>query len=112
MLLEGCSDVVLASNQFHGIAADAGVQLSQCHRVNVTGCNIVDCTGVELRLKDAKHCRVSDCLLRDDRPDVGEAALVLQCNDGEGNQITDNLLSGRYELGRDAAVEEGNQTLP
>jgi hypothetical protein len=108
VLLERCSDTVLASNQFHGIAADAGVLLSKCRRVNVTGCNVVDCTGVELRLTDAKHCRVSDCLLRDDRPDAGDEPLVLQCDGGEGNQIADNLLGGRHEFGRNAAVEKEN----
>jgi nitrous oxidase accessory protein NosD len=105
VLLKGCRDAVLTGNEFHGIAG-GGVLLENCRRMNVTGCNVLDCEGVELRLVNVSHSRVSDCLLRDDRPEREDDAVVLQVEGGEGNLLADNLLSGREEVAAESVKTE------
>jgi hypothetical protein len=68
----------------------AGLVLENCRRMNVTGCTILDCDGAGLLLKDVVQSRVSDCLIRDDRPH-GES-VALQVVGGSENQLLDNLL--------------------
>lgn len=73
--------------------APAGLLLDKCRRVNVTACTILDCDNVGLLLKDVEHSRVSDCLIRDDRPDA--VSIPLKVIGGRDNTIIDNLLDER-----------------
>ncbi len=100
VLLRGCRDVAFLGNHFHNLLGPVGVLLEDCQRVNMTGCNIVDCEGVELRLDNVLSSRVSDCLIRDDRPDATEPATlpVLQVRGGKENLLADNLLGGKAEI--------------
>lgn len=100
VLLQGCRDIVFTGNLFHGILGPVGVLLEDCRRVNMTGCNVLDCEGVELRLENVLYSRVSDCLIRDDRPDAQEPAPlpVLQVRGGKENLLADNLLGGKVEI--------------
>ena len=43
-------------------------------------------------LKNVKHSRVSDCLIRDDRP-TPEKSAALRVIGGADNQIVDNMTS-------------------
>jgi hypothetical protein len=52
----------------------------------------LDCDNAGLVLKNVSQSRVSDCLIRDDRPGTTSAALVV--DGGGGNMIVDNLLPG------------------
>jgi hypothetical protein len=100
VLLQNCQGATLSGNYFHGIQAQIGVLLEDCRRVNMTGCNVVDCDGVELRLENVSYSRVSDCLIRDDRPDAQEPAPlpVLQVQGGKENLLADNLLGGESQI--------------
>ena len=63
----------------------------------MTGCTVLDSDGVGVLLTDTVHSRVSDCLVRDDRP--GRAGAVsLRSVGGEGNLFADNLLGGAAEI--------------
>lgn len=117
VLLKNCQDIVVTGNLFHGLLGPDGVRVEDCRRVNVTGCNIVDCEGVELRLVNTSHSRVSDCILRDDRAgdsksEVGakandkpsEPPLVLQVEGGAGNLLADNLTGGKVEAPAESLV--------
>jgi len=68
----------------------AGLLIENCRRFNITGCTILDCDHVGLLLRDVSDSRVSDCLIRDDRPQAN--SMPLQIIGGAGNQIVDNLL--------------------
>jgi hypothetical protein len=94
VVIQGCEDAVIANNHFHGILGPDGVLLRDCRRVNVTGCNVLDCEGVELRLENVSQSRVSDCLIRDDRQDQASPGIVLHVTGGKDNLIADNLLGG------------------
>jgi parallel beta-helix repeat protein len=48
----------------------AALIFDNCRRINLTNCTILDCDNIGLLLKDVSYSRVSDCLIRDDRPDA------------------------------------------
>lgn len=68
--------------------APAALLIENCRRMNITNCTILDCDNVGLLLKNLSHSRVSDCLIRDDRPDA--KSVPLKIIGGKGNMITDN----------------------
>jgi parallel beta-helix repeat protein len=103
VLLSNCHDATLSGNVFHGILG-GGVLLEDCRRINVAGCNIVDCEGTELRLANVSHSRVSDCLLSDERE--VDKSTVLEVQGGRGNLLADNLLGGDANLDADALLRE------
>jgi hypothetical protein len=69
----------------------AGLILENCRRMNVDGCTILDCDNAALLLRNVSDSRISDCLLRDDRPDA--TAPSLQIIGGSGNLVQGNLFS-------------------
>jgi parallel beta-helix repeat protein len=68
----------------------AGLLIDNCRRFHVTACAILDCDHAGLLLRDVRDSRVSDCLIRDDRPETDSQPLMIQ--GGGGNTITDNTL--------------------
>ena len=57
--------------------------------MNITNCTILDYDNVGLLLKDVSYSRVSDCLIRDDRPD--SKSIPVKVTGGKGNMIVDIL---------------------
>ena len=45
----------------------AAVLLEKCDRFTVRDLSILDCDGIGLLMKDCTRCKVSDCVIRDDR---------------------------------------------
>ncbi|MBC8868791.1 MAG: right-handed parallel beta-helix repeat-containing protein, partial [Planctomycetes bacterium] len=68
----------------------AGLSIENCRRFNITDCTILDCDNVGLLLKNVTDSRVSDCLIRDDRP--GRTSVPVKVIGGNGNVIEDGLL--------------------
>jgi len=72
LVVRNCRDVTLTGLHVNGVqGAKAGLIVEDCRRVNVTNCTILDCASAGLLLEDVVHGRVSDCLIRNDRPDAG-----------------------------------------
>ncbi|MGC1272726.1 MAG: right-handed parallel beta-helix repeat-containing protein, partial [Planctomycetaceae bacterium] len=95
VVFRDCTDCTLTGLHINGVKdAPAGLLIERGRRFNITGCTILDCDGVGLWLKDVSDSRVSDCLIRDDRPDRKDA-VSLRWSNGTGNLIADNLLGGR-----------------
>jgi parallel beta-helix repeat protein len=93
LVIRNCQDCTLTGLHITGVWRDpAGLWIENCRRFNVTGCTILDCDNAGLVLKNVSQSRVSDCLIRDDRPGTTSAALVV--DGGGGNMIVDNLLPG------------------
>jgi hypothetical protein len=87
-----CQDCTISGLQvLNTIKAPAGVVVRRSKRFNITGCTLLDCEGPELLLEDVSDSRVSDCLLRDDRPDAKDGAPLVETR-GKGNQLVDNSL--------------------
>lgn len=108
VVFRGCEDCTLTGLHVHSAhGGEAGLLIERCRRFNVTGCTVLDCDGVGLSLREVTDSRVSDCLIRDDRPGR-EAAISLQVTGGRGNMVVDNLVGGRTEIDTAAAHAEGN----
>ncbi len=84
----------------------AGLLIEDCRRMNVTNCTILDCDNVGLLLKNVSDSRVSDCLIRDDRPEARSASLGVA--GGKGNMIVHNLLGRAPRITEGAARAAGN----
>jgi len=108
LLIRNCRDATLNGLHISGVAGtEAGLVLENCHRVNVTGCTILDCAGGGLLLKNVTGSRVSDCLIRNDLPDNTEW-LPVEIVGGQGNMVVDNLLDGRFEADPRTTYARGN----
>jgi parallel beta-helix repeat protein len=66
----------------------AAVLIEGCTRCTLQDCSILDCDGLGLLLKDSTKCRVSGCVIRDDRGEKREQ-LSLKEEGGGGNWISD-----------------------
>ncbi len=84
----------------------AGLLIEGCKRFNITGCSILDCDNVGLLFNNVSNSRVSDCLIRDDRPNA--KSVSLEVAGGSGNMIVDNLLGTAPRIAKDAAVVKAN----
>ena len=104
VIFRGCEDCTVNGLHVNGARrAEAGVLIEDCRRFNVTGCTVLDCDGVGLRLKDVSDSRISDCLIRDDR-DEASGSVSIKVDGGRGNMILDNLLGGRREVDPESLV--------
>lgn len=92
IIFTDCEDSTLANNHLFGLVhGDAAIVLRNCKRFNVDGCTILDYGKCGLLLDNVSHSRVSDCLIRDDRPDAdGQSIRMIG---SEKTPITDCVLS-------------------
>ena len=98
LLLRNSQDMTLTGLHLNGVRhPDAALMIDSCCRVNVSGCTIVNCEHGGVLLKDSNGCRVSDCLIANDKP-VAESWRSLVVSGGRGNMIVDNLLGVPAEI--------------
>ncbi|HKB02256.1 MAG TPA: right-handed parallel beta-helix repeat-containing protein [Gemmataceae bacterium] len=108
ILFRDCADCTLTGLHVHNVrGVPAGVTLERCNRFNVTGCTILDCEGVGLRLKDVTNSRVSDCLVRND-PVGAKRGKAIVVEGGSGNLFADNVFAGGAEVSAGAGKAQGN----
>ncbi len=101
LLFKDCRDCTLTGLHVHGVRGGAALTLDGCSRFNVTGCSVLDCEGVGLLLKNPRHCRVSDSLVRHDGSPE-KKGVSLRVVGGTGNLFADNLLGGSAEVPKEA----------
>lgn len=89
---------------------EAGVTLENCRRCNLQGCTILDSDGTALLLRNSELCRVSQCILRDDRPGAASPPVVVV--GGKGNVIADNTLDREPQIAPGAAAARNNDLVP
>jgi hypothetical protein len=107
LVLRNCEDCTLSALHITNVWREpAGLLIENGRRMNITGCTIVDCDNVGLLLKDVTDSRVSDCLIRDDRPDAKSSPLVLIS--GKGNMVANNLLNAAPRIAENSARAFGN----
>ena len=107
LVLRNCEDCTLSGLHITNVWREpAGLLIESSRRMNITGCTILDCDNVGLLLKDLADSRVSDCLIRDDRPDAKSVPLTLVS--GKGNMIVSNLLGAAPRIAANSAHVSGN----
>jgi len=87
---------------------DAAVLLEQCDRFTLTDLSILDSDGIGLWMKDCTRTRVSDCVVRDDRPEK-KATLSLKVEGGSANWIKGSLFTNGIDAAKGTATLEGNR---
>jgi Pectate lyase superfamily protein/Periplasmic copper-binding protein (NosD) len=86
---------------------DAAVRMEKCDRCTVTDLSIFDCDGIGLLLKDCTRCKVSDCVVRDDR-EKKQAKKSFKLEGGKDNWIKGNIFPNGIEATKGAGLGEGN----
>jgi len=106
ILFRRCEDVTITGLHVRGTSGtEAALMLEDCRRVNVTGCTILDCDNAGVLVKNVTASRLSDCLIRNDRPDAGPW-VPLKIIGGQDNMIDDNPLGRPSGVGPKATQEE------
>jgi len=114
LTLRNCADCKLTGFLVKSVwKKPAAVWLEKCDRVTLTDLSILDSDGIGLCLKDCTRCRVSDCVVRDDRKPAeiasGQHGLSLKVEGGKDNWIKGNILANSFEAPISAATLEGNR---
>ena len=113
VVLRRCTDSTITGLHVTNVwRNEAAVLLERCDRLNLTNCTILDSDGVGLLLRETSRSRVSDSLIRDDRPGRDPSAPLLRIDGGRGNMVVDNLLGGPLEVDEGAATVRGNVVDP
>ena len=100
-----CSDCTIRGNHCYGIVdGEAAMLLRRCRRFNVTGCTILDYGRAGMLLDRVSHSRVSDCLVRDDRPEANGVSIVLK--EARNVDVRDCMVSHSAETASDSAEQD------
>ncbi|HEX3869974.1 MAG TPA: right-handed parallel beta-helix repeat-containing protein [Pirellulales bacterium] len=104
-----CTDCKITGLLMKGILGfDGALVLDKCQRTTVTDCSILDSDCMGLWVRRCKHCRVTDCVVRDDRENpTTQPALKLE--GGSDNWVHDNIFAGKVEADPDAGIVESNR---
>jgi hypothetical protein len=102
------SDCKLNGLLVKGVAnKDAAVLLDRCNRCTITDLSILDCDAIGLQLTNCTRCKVSDCLIRDDR-EGKRATLSLNVSGGQQNWVRGNILANGVKIEPTAATVDAN----
>jgi len=109
LTFRNCADCKLSGFLVKGVwKKPAAVSLEKCDRCTLSDLSILDSDGIGLWMKDCTRCRVSECLVRDDRAEKA-ATLSLKIEGGKDNWVKGNILTNGAESMPDAATLEGNR---
>lgn len=95
----------------HVLGEEAALTLRRCKRFNVTNSMILDSAKVGLLLDEVEYTRVSDTVIRNDRPDAGDF-VAIRVLGGDNNFLTDNVFGGTIDIEKSSTHVEGNLLTP
>ena len=106
-----CADCKLSGFLVKGVwKKPAALSLEKCDRCTLTDVSVLDSDGIGLWMKDCTRCRVSDCVVRDDRTGAEKrATLSLKVEGGQDNWIKGSLFANGVEAAKEAAMLDGNR---
>lgn len=108
VVIRDSEDLTITGLHLTNVRAPVAVRLESCRRVNLTGCTVLDSSGVGMLLDGVRDSRVSGCLVRDDREGAKPGkSFVLK--GGKGNVVTNNVFADGADIDRDAARASGNE---
>lgn len=97
LVFRNCSDCKLDGLLVSGVwRKEAAVLMENCDRTTVTDCSILDSDGIGLLLRNCTRMKVSDNVIRDDRPEK-KMTLSLKVEGGKENVFDDNVLPNGKE---------------
>lgn len=93
VVFRDCSDCVISGLHVHHVLnGDAGIVLERCRWLNLSQCNIFECDGPGLLLRDCEFCQITNCLIRDRRPATKDYVAIQEVG-GRENSISTNGLN-------------------
>jgi hypothetical protein len=103
-----CADCKLSGVLVKSVwAKAAAISLEKCDRTTLTDLSILDSDGIGLWMKDCTRCKISDCVIRDDRAEK-KMTLSLKVEGGSNNWIKGSILANGADVTKDAALLEAN----
>jgi hypothetical protein len=111
LTFRNCADCKLSGFLVKGVwKKPAALSMENCDRFTLTDVSVLDSDGIGLWMKDCTRCRVSDCVVRDDREGAEkQATLSLKVEGGKDNWIKGSIFANGVEAPKGAAVLEGNR---
>ncbi len=101
IVFRDCADCTLTGLHINNtLRVPAALIIEECDWFNITACSVLDSDNCGILLRNCEHCRVSDCLVRDSRPQ-SQQPIAISVTGGVENQIVDNMFVGRR------LIEEG-----
>lgn len=111
VVFRNCEDCNLSGLHITNVWRDpAGLTIDNGRRFNITNCTILDCQNAGLWLKNVEFTRVSDCMIRNDRPGQESASLVIE--GGTGNVVMGNVWDCEPKLDARGTVLVDNIVMP
>ncbi len=108
LTFRNCADCKLSGFLVKSVwKKEAAVSLEKCDRCTLNDVSILDSDGIGLLMKDCTRCKVSDCVIRDDREEK-KGTPSLKIEGGKDNWIKGNVLTNGVEAQKEAALLEGN----
>ena len=111
LTFKNCADCKLNGFLIKGVwKKEAALLMEKCDRCTITDVSILDSDGIGLYLKNSSRCRVSDCVVRDDREgDEKKTTLSLKLEGGKDNWIKGSIFANGVDAAKNAGVLEGNR---
>lgn len=98
LVFRDCDQITLTGLQINNVwRKEGGLVLKRCRNFNLSGCTILDCDGCGILMDDVQNTIVSGCTVRDTREESTEATAVV-VKRGKDNFITNNFLTGRFQI--------------
>jgi hypothetical protein len=85
LVFRNSADCTLSGLHITNVWREPALTVENGSRFNITGCTILDCDQVGLLLRNVTRSQVSNCLIRDDRPD--STSVPVKIEGGSGNVI-------------------------
>jgi len=102
-----CEDCTVTGLHLARAAGPAALTVENGKRFHVTGCTVLDSDFVGVMFKDTADSRLSNCVVRDDRP-AAKNPVAVRVTGGRGNVVTDNVVAGACEVDPKAGIEARN----
>ncbi len=107
VVFKNCRDCTISGLQLHNVQdSEAGMTLTDCRRMHVTGNTVIDCDKIGILLTNVADSHVGDNMIRDDR--AGTNSIPLKTVGGRGNWFTGNMWTGQPSIEAASGAVQNN----
>ncbi len=107
-----CSDCILSGLYINEVKQHrGGLVLEDCQRMNVSGCNFLNCADSGLYLNQIADCMITACMVQTVEGKITDPVAII-LTEGKGNFISNNLFTGRVDIKEDSAKLQNNVIRP
>lgn len=108
VIFQDCSDCILSGLQVNEVKQHrGGVVLKDCQRMNISGCNLLNCAGSGFYLERIEDCIITGCTVQTLGGKTTDSAAIM-LKGGKGNLISNNLFTDRVNVKEGSAKLQNN----